>query len=108
MVYAVLHALQVPAQAAIDFVMHSCALLGITTPTPIRCARELYKRGLLSEDEADLLARLVRFRNIVVHEYGDVDLDRVERVLEGRSYVRVLEVLSTLYGKLKNMGLADP
>ncbi|WP_243668520.1 DUF86 domain-containing protein [Vulcanisaeta sp. JCM 16161] len=82
--YAVLHALQVHAQAIIDYLLYTCALMGISSETPIHCIDELSRTGLISNDNADLLRRIVRFRNIVVHEYGAIDIERVRGIVESR------------------------
>jgi len=107
-VYAVLHALQVHAQATLDYIMHVCALLGYSEPTPIRCSRRLSREGLLGGEEAELIARMARFRNIIVHEYGSIDLSRVEHILRSRGYRSVLPVLEKLHRTLEERGLTDP
>ncbi len=75
--YAVLHALQVHAQAIIDYLLHTCALVGISAETPIHYIDELSRSNMISRGDVDLLKRIVRFRNIVVHEYGAIDMERV-------------------------------
>lgn len=81
--YAVLHALH--AQAVIDYLLHACSLLGASVETPMTCVQALQQRGLLECDEADMLRRLIRFRNIVVHQYGSIDVERVKRVGRGEA-----------------------
>ena len=107
-VYAVLHALQLHAQAAIDYLLHACALLGLAAPTPTSCVARLAEEGLLGGHEADILKRMIRFRNIIVHEYGRVDLARVEGVLRSRGYARILAILKELHEALAERGVADP
>ena len=79
--YAGLHALH--AQAVIDYLLRACSLLGTSVETPMTCVQALQQRGLLECDEADTLRRLIRFRNIVVHQYGSIDVERVKRVVRG-------------------------
>ncbi len=106
--YAVLHALQVHAQATIDYLLHACSLLGEAIETPLSCIAALERRGLLDGDEADTLRRLVRLRNIVVHEYGRIDVERVRRIVEGRGYGRVLVLVSRLHERLREAGVSNP
>jgi len=103
--YAVLHALQIHAQAAADYLLHTCAVLGISAETPISCITHLLNRGLISAEETDVLRRMVRFRNIIVHGYSAVDPDKV---IESRGYFRVLSIISRLHSLLKAEGLLDP
>ena len=106
--YAVLHALQVHAQATIDYLLHACSSLGESIETPISCITVLERRGLLDGEAADILRRLVRFRNIVVHEYGRIDVERVKRIVESRGYTRVLEIIRALHERLREEGVTDP
>ena len=106
--YAILHALQVHAQAVIDYPLHTCSLLGESVETPISCIGRLERRKLLDAESASVLRRLVRFRNIVVHEYSSIDVGRVRRVVEGRGYHRVLEIIHRLHSRLAREGRADP
>lgn len=42
--------------------------------------RVLRDEGLVEEDEADDLMAMARFRNVLVHQYAEVDEDRVLRI----------------------------
>jgi len=106
--YGILHALQVHAQAVIDYLLHTCAVLGVSAETPVRCTEELQRAGLLAPEEASMLRRLIRFRNIVVHEYGSIDVSHVRRIVEGRGYREALRMIVALHEKLRGMGLLDP
>mgnify|MGYP001626278879 CR=1 FL=1 len=106
--YAVLHALQVHAQAVIDYLLHACAAVGISSETPIRCVEELKRRGLIQAEDAEFLKRVVRFRNVLVHEYTSIDVERVKKAMETRGYVRVLDIVRELHKKLEERGLLDP
>jgi len=79
--------------------------MGISAETPISCITHLLNRGLISAEEADVLRRMVRFRNIIVHGYSAVDPDKV---VESRGYFRVLSIVSKLHSLLKAEGLLDP
>ena len=88
--YLVLHTLQIHAQVAIDFLLHTCSLMGVASSTPMRCVERFVSTGLLGEEEGALLKRMIRPRSIVVHEYGEIDTDKVREVLRSRGYRRVL------------------
>ena len=106
--YAILHALQIHAQAVIDYLLHTCSILNITVETPITCITELERRKLLTEKEANTLKRLVRFRNIVVHEYGAIDIDKVRKVINERGYYNVLLTIYKIHEYLRNNKILDP
>ncbi len=106
--YAVLHILQIHAQAAIDYLLHTCAITGISSETPIRCIEELKIRGMIRSEDAEFMKRVVRFRNILVHEYTSIDIERVKRAIETQGYVRVLQIINELQKKLEKSGLLDP
>ncbi len=107
-VYAVLHALQIHAQATINYLLHTCALLMCTCETPMRCVDCLQRKGFITEDEANVLKRMIRFRNILVHEYGSIDPKRVEKTLRERGYAKVFEIVKKIHGILEAEGLLDP
>ena len=64
----------------------TCSILRISSETPIHCIYELERIGLIKEDDADLLRKLVRFRNIVVHVYGSIDVRRVMNIIDSQGY----------------------
>ena len=106
--YAVLHALQVHAQAVIDYLLHTCAVLGEAVETPIHCVSVLHSRKLIDSSDAEMFKRLIRFRNIVVHEYGRIDVAKVKPIVESAGYRKALVAIYKLHGKLKSKGLVDP
>ena len=107
-VYSVLHALQIHAQAIIDYLLHTCATLKIPVETPITCIEELEKKGFVETHEAIGLKRLVRFRNLIVHEYSSIDLERVKNVVYTKGYKRVFKVILKLHERLEKEKLLDP
>lgn len=56
--YGVLHALQIHAQAVIDYFLHTCALTGISSETPIRCIEELRRRDMIRSEDAEFIKEL--------------------------------------------------
>ena len=105
--YLVLHLLQVQAQALIDLALRATALLGLQASTPIDAADKLYQHRVLSRQEAEKLKRIVRFRNIVVHEYASIDASRVKAILESRGYREAVAIAYTIARSLLSRGL-DP
>lgn len=77
------HTLQLAIQTAQDVASHIVADERLGEP---RTNRELFtllaRGGWISTDEADLLGRMVGFRNILVHGYGELDLSIVRDVVE--------------------------
>ncbi|MGC9131646.1 MAG: HepT-like ribonuclease domain-containing protein, partial [Pyrobaculum sp.] len=70
-----------------------------------RCVDVLHREGLLGEQDARLLKKMIRFRNIGVHQYGAIDVEKVEKVLSSRGYREVPRILTTFHTKLREMGL---
>ncbi len=106
--YAVIHTLQIHAQAVIDYILHTCSILGVGVETPILCIAELRRRGLVSSEEEELLKRLVRFRNIVVHGYTTVDVNRVKAIVESKGYWSATRIVSKIQAELEKRNLLDP
>jgi uncharacterized protein YutE (UPF0331/DUF86 family) len=50
------------------------------------------------------MKRVVRFRNILVHEYTSIDIERVKRAIETQGYIRALQIINELQKKLKKVG----
>ncbi|MDQ3353681.1 MAG: DUF86 domain-containing protein [Actinomycetota bacterium] len=76
----VLHLWQA-VQVVIDLAVSSCVRLGLGSPTTYADAfRRLAEGGTLPEDLATRLGRASAFRNLVVHGYGRLDLQRVHAI----------------------------
>ena len=70
--------LQVAIQAAIDIGQYILSEQGVTGVRDYADVfAQLGKTGLLPEDFAARMAEMARFRNVLVHLYAEVDLDRV-------------------------------
>ena len=75
--------LQTAIQAMLDISNHLCARLHlITTQDSGECIRGLQKQGFFSQDHATMYVKMIRFRNVLVHLYGEVDDKRVYEILE--------------------------
>ncbi len=76
----VLHLWQA-VQLVIDLAVSSCVRLGLGSPTTYADAfRRLAEAGTLPDDLAVRLGRAAGFRNLVVHGYGRLDLQRVHAI----------------------------
>lgn len=74
--------LHLAIQAAIDVAAHIVADQKLGLPNGYRgYFLMLGSRGWIERNLAERLAHMAGFRNIVVHQYEDVDLGRVEEIL---------------------------
>ena len=77
------HHLQVAIQSAIDIAVHILAEDFPETPEDYASAfRSLGRVGVVEEGLADRLASAAGLRNVIVHLYMDVDMERVWSSLE--------------------------
>ena len=76
------HALQLAIQSCIDVGAHLVSELGLPTPDDYRQIFEaLSKAQLIDAGLAERLAEAAGLRNLLVHEYVDIDLDKVWQAL---------------------------
>ncbi len=79
---AVGHALQLLAQCCID--LGQSVLRGMASP-PASTYAEVFERlaevGLIDDHDRGVLAALARLRNVLVHLYVEIDLDRLHEAL---------------------------
>jgi len=99
---AVLHALQVNAQALLDAVTRAAALASSPGETYRDAAYRLRDAGLLGDDDVAFVLRVLGFRNIVVHRYGSVDAGVVRGILERGEYWRVVRIIARLVEAFKD------
>jgi uncharacterized protein YutE (UPF0331/DUF86 family) len=82
--YAVLHALQLAIEASVEIATHICAADALGMPSSYAEAFDLIeKAGVVERALADDLRAMARFRNRIVHFYGEMDLQRVFNLLQG-------------------------
>lgn len=75
--------LMVAIEAAISICTHlSARLAGNAPETYAQCFEELAKSRIITQELAGRLARMARFRNLLVHVYGEVDDNRVWEILQ--------------------------
>jgi uncharacterized protein YutE (UPF0331/DUF86 family) len=83
--YAVLHALQLAIEASVEIATHICSADNLGIPSSYAEAFDLLERaGTIDPALADDLRRMARFRNRIVHFYGQVDLQLVFGLLQNR------------------------
>jgi uncharacterized protein YutE (UPF0331/DUF86 family) len=76
------HTLQIAIQAALDVAAHIIADEHLGEPRTNRGLFDILERhGWISSELATELRRMVGFRNVIVHGYGDVDLSIVEEIV---------------------------
>ncbi|MEB3860251.1 MAG: DUF86 domain-containing protein [Desulfurococcales archaeon] len=90
---ALLHALQVQAQASLDLVARLSSLLGHTPSTPVEAIEALLLNKLITREEAAFLRRVVGFRNIVVHEYTAGSREIVETIVSERDHIKLAKLV---------------
>jgi uncharacterized protein YutE (UPF0331/DUF86 family) len=91
-------------QNCIDVAAHVIASEGMGVPGSIGdMFYILEERGLLTHRVTEKIVRAVGFRNLLVHEYGKIDLKRVHRYSE-ENLKDILEYLNEL---LQALGLAS-
>jgi uncharacterized protein YutE (UPF0331/DUF86 family) len=73
--------LEVAIQTCIDIAFHLCGAHGAVPTTAAEAFAQLAKRGLIERSLAQRLQLAVGFRNVLVHEYTEVDWKIVMQVI---------------------------
>lgn len=82
---ALQHYFLLAIETLLDLGSHVISSEGYEAPgTYADIFRVLRDEGLLGEEEADELMAMARFRNLLVHQYADVDEERVLRIFRTR------------------------
>ena len=70
--------LQLCAECLLDITHHLIAVSGWQVPDDHASAmRLLGQKGIITTEFAERLVQLIRFRNLIVHVYLQIDLDKV-------------------------------
>lgn len=94
----------VAIEAAISICNHLCSRVARKAPESFAdCFNILGKEGIISETLSQRLAKMARFRNLVIHLYWQVDNSRVYRIL--KEDVRDLEEYLSRIGEFVKEGL---
>lgn len=78
----VLHSLQTVCQVVIDVAGDLAARAGLPFADYTEAVRHLPRSGPFPDDLARRLERLPGFRNVLIHEYVSIDLERVVAALD--------------------------
>ncbi len=68
---------------------------------------KLMSVGILSSEEFSKYRSIVRFRNIVVHQYGVVDINVIRRIIGNREYRDVTRLGIKVVEELRRRGGVD-
>lgn len=101
-VSAAKYKLLVAMEAALDLCNHVCAKRLAKAPGSYAdCFRLLADGGVLSEETARQMIPMARFRNLLVHQYGQVDDRRLHSILLTTldDFNRYLEEVSRYLGQ---------
>ena len=94
--------LELAIQTCIDVAFHLCGAHGVVPTTAAEAFAQLAKHALIERSLAQRLQRAVGFRNVLAHEYTEVDWKIVMRVIRtdtrdlaafGKAVVKLLEGL---------------
>jgi uncharacterized protein YutE (UPF0331/DUF86 family) len=92
--------LELAIQTCIDIAFHLCGARGVVPTTAAEAFAQLAKLELIERSLAQRLQRAVGFRNVLAHEYVEVDWKIVMRVIRtdtrdlaafGKAVVKLLE-----------------
>jgi len=76
--------LLVCAQNVLDIATHLVASAGLDAPDYTTALDELARMGVLEQEFAERFRGIAGFRNVLVHAYLDVDVDRLYELLTRR------------------------
>lgn len=75
--------IQRACEACIDLAMHLVAIKKLGVPQTSREAFDLlYKNNLIDRELRNQLVSMVGFRNIAVHNYQDVEVEIIQKIIE--------------------------
>lgn len=75
--------IQRACEAAIDMAMHVVSVKKLGLPQQSRDVFELlYENGIISKKLKNNLAGMVGFKNIAVHNYQEIKLDIIQKIIE--------------------------
>jgi len=84
--WVVQHGLQLSIQVVLDIGGHILAAEGVTVQEYEDVFLELARLEVIPEEYAHEIKGMAGFRNLLVHEYAKVDMNRVAEILNNRLY----------------------
>ena len=103
--YGALHLLQVQVQVLMDIFARAASVLGVDVDGYVDAGYKLRTKNIISEEEFRFYRRIIGFRNIVVHEYGEVDPSIVRDVIMNRKYREVTRLALRVFEELRRRGV---
>ena len=97
--------LQVQAQSLIDIMAKAASALGLEVEGYVDAGNKLMSVGILSSEEFNRYRSIVRFRNIVIHQYGVVDINVIRRIIGNREYRDVARLGIKVVEELRRRGI---
>ena len=91
--------LQVQAQSLIDIMAKAASALGLEVEGYVDAGNKLMSVGILSSEEFN------RFKNIVVHQYGVIDINVIRRIIGNREYRDVARLGIKVVEELRRRGI---
>jgi uncharacterized protein YutE (UPF0331/DUF86 family) len=89
----------VATEAAIDICFHASAKLLKKVPDDYACCFKLLAdQALIDKDLATRLARMARFRNLLVHHYWKIDYMRLHQIIGGPDLDDLSEFIRQING----------
>ncbi len=90
----------VATEAAIDICLHLVSKIFKSVPEDYAgCFRLLGEKGLITQDLSQNLVKMARFRNLLVHQYWDIDYSQVYSLITGAA----LDDLSSFTREVRNI-----
>lgn len=101
---SILFNIQVAIQNCIDIAAHIISENGLGVPgSTTEMFYLLEKHGYLNHDLAGRMVKAVGFRNLIVHEYGKIELEHVYEIAQGD----INDLNEYLKAIIKKLGLTD-
>jgi len=72
---------------------------GVDCSTPLKCFKESFKAGIISENDEEIFLEIIEKRNLIVHVY---DFKQAEAIYEFIRREDVLSAIKYVYQKLKS------
>uniref|UniRef100_A0A7C3WLA8 DUF86 domain-containing protein n=1 Tax=Thermofilum pendens TaxID=2269 RepID=A0A7C3WLA8_THEPE len=102
---AALYLLQVQAQALMDIFARAASALGMEVEGYVDAGYKLRAVNIIDSEELAFYIKVVGFRNVVVHEYGEVNSRIVREIIEGRRYRDVARLGVKTFEELRKRGV---
>ncbi len=103
--FSAVYLLQVQVQVLIDMVVKAASAMGFEVEGYVDAGNKLVSAGLLSNEEFNMYRSVVRFRNIVVHQYGIIDINVIRRIIGNREYRDVAKLGIKIMEELRKRGV---